>query len=199
MFKDLGGMKEILEELITILVPLFNPKLRRELGVKPIGGILLHGVPGCGKTRLAHAIAYETGYNFYPTSATAIVSGVSGDSEKNIRELFSIAKRTAPSIIFIDEIDAIASNRDNLQRQMETRIVTQIMLCMDEVNNDDDHHDHDDYNSETSNDQPLPHVLVIGATNKPNAIEPSLRRPGRFDREILVPIPNESARKEILT
>ncbi|GAU14023.1 hypothetical protein TSUD_168480, partial [Trifolium subterraneum] len=92
-----------------------------------------------------------------------------GDSEKNIRELFSIAKRTAPSIIFIDEIDAIASNRDNLQRQMETRIVTQIMLCMDEVNNDD----YDDCDSETSN-----HVLVIGATNKPNAIEPSLRRPG---------------------
>jgi ribosome biogenesis ATPase len=84
MFKDLGGMKEILEELITILVPLFNPKLRRELGVKPIGGILLHGVPGCGKTRLAHAIAYEIGYNFYPTSATALVSGVSG------KYLFSI-------------------------------------------------------------------------------------------------------------
>jgi ribosome biogenesis ATPase len=82
---------------------------------------------------------------------------------------------------------------------METRIVTQIMLCMDEVNNNDDDYHDPDPDSETSNDQPLPHVIVIGATNKPNAIEPSLRRPGRFDREILVPIPNESARKEILT
>ncbi|CAK8576986.1 unnamed protein product [Lathyrus sativus] len=188
MFKDLGGMKNVIEELKTkILWPIFNPNMFK-LGGKPIGGVLLHGLPGCGKTRLAHAIANETGYNFYPTSATQFVSGISGSSEENIRELFSKAKRTAPSVIFIDEIDAIASKRENLQRQMETRIVTQLMICMDEVN---------DHRFETS-DKPRGHVLVIGATNKPSAIESALRRPGRFDSEILVPIPDQSSREEIL-
>ncbi|CAK8576775.1 unnamed protein product [Lathyrus sativus] len=189
MFKDLGGMKNVIEELKNkILWPMFNPNMSK-LGGKPIGGVLLHGLPGCGKTRLAHAIANETGYNFYSTSATQFVSGISGSSEESIRELFSTAKRTAPSVIFIDEIDAIASKRENLQRQMETRIVTQLMICMDEAN---DHH------LETS-DKPRGHVLVIGATNKPGAIESALRRPGRFDREILVPIPDQSSREEILT
>ncbi|KAK7412060.1 hypothetical protein VNO78_03506 [Psophocarpus tetragonolobus] len=197
MFKDLGGMKEVLEELkMEVMVPLFHPQLPRHLGVKPLGGILLHGPPGCGKTKLAHAIANETALPFYKISATEVVSGVSGASEENIRALFAKAYRTAPSIIFVDEIDAIASKRENLQREMEKRIVTQLMTCMDQSNRllqptddleaSDDHH-HPGY------------VLVIGATNRPDALDPALRRPGRFDREIIIGNPNEFAREEILS
>ncbi|CAI8592197.1 unnamed protein product [Vicia faba] len=183
-FKDLGGMKAILEELMMDIVSLCNPQLPRHLGVKPVTGILLHGPPGCGKTRLAHAIANETGLPFYHISATEVVSGVSGASEEYIRELFDKAKRTAPSIVFIDEIDAIASKRENLQREMEKRIVTQLMTSMDEPE---------------SFDEPRGYVLVIGATNRPDSLDPALRRPGRFDREFLVGVPDESARVEILS
>ncbi|KAK2999441.1 hypothetical protein RJ639_023222 [Escallonia herrerae] len=134
-FRDLGGMSSVVEELkMEVIVPLYHPQLPQRLGVKPMAGILLHGPPGCGKTKLAHAIANETGVPFYKISATEVVSGISGDafvqlcaSEENIRELFSKAYRTAPSIVFIDEIDAIASKRENLQREMERRIVTQLM------------------------------------------------------------------------
>ncbi|RDX68081.1 Cell division control protein 48-like C, partial [Mucuna pruriens] len=196
MFRDLGGMKEVLEELkMEVIVPLYHPQLPRQLGVRPMAGILLHGPPGCGKTRLAHAIANETGLPFYKISATEVVSGVSGASEENIRELFSKAYRTAPSIVFIDEIDAIASKRENLQREMEKRIVTQLMTCMDQSNRllqpaDD---------SERSDDHQPGYVLVIGATNRPDAVDPALRRPGRFDREIIIGNPDESAREEILS
>ncbi|CAK8530202.1 unnamed protein product [Lathyrus sativus] len=183
-FKDLGGMKPILEELMMDLVSLCNPQLPRHLGVKPVTGILLHGPPGCGKTRLAHAIANETGLPFHHISATEVVSGVSGASEEYIRELFDKAKRTAPSIVFVDEIDAIASKRENLQREMEKRIVTQLMTSMDEPE---------------SSDEPRGYVLVIGATNRPDSLDPALRRPGRFDREFLVGVPDESARVEILS
>ncbi|TKY71351.1 Cell division control protein 48-like C [Spatholobus suberectus] len=195
-FRDLGGMKEVLEELkMEVIVPLYHPQLPRQLGVRPMAGILLHGPPGCGKTKLAHAIANETGLPFYQISATEVVSGVSGASEENIRELFSKAYRTAPSIVFIDEIDAIASKRENLQREMEKRIVTQLMTCMDQSNRllqpaDD---------SESSDDHHPGYVLVIGATNRPDAVDPALRRPGRFDREIVIGIPDESAREEILS
>jgi ribosome biogenesis ATPase len=149
-----------------------------------VTGILLHGPPGCGKTRLAHAIANETGLPFHHISATEVVSGVSGASEEYIRELFDKAKRTAPSIVFIDEIDAIASKRENLQREMEKRIVTQLMTSMDEPE---------------SSDEPRGYVLVIGATNRPDSLDPALRRPGRFDREFFVGVPDESAREEILS
>ncbi|KAK4490798.1 hypothetical protein RD792_001511 [Penstemon davidsonii] len=198
MFKDLGGMSEVIEELkMEVIVPLYHPQLPRYLGVKPMAGILLHGPPGCGKTKLAHAIANETKTPFYKISATELVSGVSGASEENIRELFSKAYRTAPSIVFIDEIDAIASKRENLQREMERRIVTQLMTCMDEshrlVKPVDDRAD-----LESSDCRPG-YVLVIGATNRPDAVDPALRRPGRFDREIVLGVPNESARVEILS
>lgn len=184
MFKDLGGMNGILEELMMDIVSLINPELPKHLGVKPVTGILLHGPPGCGKTRLAHAIANETGLPFHRISATEVVSGVSGASEEYIRELFDKAKRTAPSIVFIDEIDAIASKREDLQREMEKRIVTQLMTSMDEP--------------ETS-DESRGYVLVIGATNRPDSLDPALRRPGRFDREFFVGVPDESAREEILS
>ncbi|XP_011083573.1 cell division control protein 48 homolog C-like [Sesamum indicum] len=198
MFKDLGGMSGVIEELkMEVIVPLYHPQIPCHLGVKPMAGILLHGPPGCGKTKLAHAIANETGVPFYKISATELVSGVSGASEENIRELFSKAYRTAPSIVFIDEIDAIASKRENLQREMERRIVTQLMTCMDEshrlVKPNDDNAD-----SESSNCRPG-YVLVIGATNRPDAVDPALRRPGRFDREIVLGVPDECARVQILS
>ncbi|RLN04757.1 hypothetical protein C2845_PM13G00680 [Panicum miliaceum] len=122
-FADLGGMDAVIEQLIMeFVVPLCHPELPRRLGVRPVAGLLLHGPPGCGKTTNAHAIANETGVPFYKISAPEVVSGVSGASEENIRGLFQKAYRTAPSIVFIDEIDAIASKRENLQREMERRI-----------------------------------------------------------------------------
>lgn len=209
-FKDLGGMDGVLEELkMEVIVPLYHPQLTKHLGVRPMSGILLHGPPGCGKTKLAHAIANETRVPFYKLSATELVSGVSGASEENIRELFSKAYRTAPSIVFIDEIDAIAAKRENLQREMERRIVTQLMTCMDEshrlVKPDDakgtalaTDKRNNEAKSDGSNGGPG-YVLVIGATNRPDAIDPALRRPGRFDREIVLGIPDENARVQILS
>ncbi|RVW35400.1 Cell division control protein 48-like C [Vitis vinifera] len=198
MFSDLGGMKSVVEDLkMEVIVPLYYPELPRWLGVRPMAGILLHGPPGCGKTKLAHAIANETKVPFYKISATEVVSGVSGASEENIRELFSKAYRTAPSIVFIDEIDAIASKRENLNREMERRIVTQLMTCMDESNRLVQPAD-GDKESEISDHKPG-YVLVIGATNRPDAVDPALRRPGRFDREIALGVPDESARADILS
>ncbi|XLT89955.1 hypothetical protein HN873_011630 [Arachis hypogaea] len=192
---DLGGMNDLLEKLVKeVIVPWYHPELPRKLGRTPTTGILLHGPPGCGKTTLAHAIANETRVPFYPISATELVSGVSGASEENIRELFAKAYRTAPSIVFIDEIDSIASKRDNLQREMEKRIVTQLLASMDQSSrcmqsaND----------SDSSNVHPK-YVLVIGATNRPDALDSALRRPGRFDREFVLGIPDESSREHILS
>ncbi|KAL8517988.1 hypothetical protein ACS0TY_009327 [Phlomoides rotata] len=195
MFKDLGGMAEPIEQLKRrVLMPFYHPQIPLHFGVKPTAGILLHGPPGCGKTTMAQAIANETGVPFYKISATELVSGVSGASEENIRELFSKANRTAPSIVFIDEIDAIASKRENSQRGMELRIVTQLMTCMDEscrlIKPVDDN---------ASSESRPGYVLVIGATNRPDAVDPALRRPGRFDREIVLGVPDERARVEILS
>ncbi|RZC65261.1 hypothetical protein C5167_008951 [Papaver somniferum] len=197
-FKDIGGLKGILNGLIDeIIFPLCHPELPRHLGVKPLAGILLHGPPGCGKTKLAHAIANETGIPFYKISATEVVSGVSGASEENIRDLFSKAYRTAPSIVFIDEIDAIASKRENLQREMEKRIVTQLLTCMDESY--EVLGTTDAVSGSTNSGKKPGYVLVIGATNRPDAVDPALRRPGRFDREIALGVPDENARAEILS
>lgn len=197
-FKDLGGMGDVVKLLKRkVIVPFYHPHLPRHLGVRPTTGILLHGPPGCGKTKLAHAIANETGVPFYQISATEMVSGVSGASEENIRELFSKAYRTAPSIVFIDEIDAIASKRESLQREMERRIVTQLMTCMDESHRLEKSADgKTDLEKSDSNSS---FVLVIGATNRPDAVDPALRRPGRFDCEILLDVPDEIGRVEILS
>ncbi|MCL7051937.1 hypothetical protein MKW94_013349 [Papaver nudicaule] len=197
-FKDLGGIKGILDELINdILFPLYHPELLRYLGVKPLSGILLHGPPGCGKTQLAHAIANEARIPFYKISATEVVNGVSGASEENIRNLFKKARETSPSIVFIDEIDSIASKRENLQREMEKRIVTQLLTCMDKSYEVRGTTDAD--SGSTTSGKKTGYVLVIGATNRPDAIDPALRRPGRFDREIALGVPDENARSEILS
>ncbi|KAF8772952.1 hypothetical protein HU200_005354 [Digitaria exilis] len=194
-FDDLGGMEQVIEQLLVeVVVPLCSPELPHYLGVRPVSGLLLHGPPGCGKTTLAHAIANETGVPFYKISAPDIVSGVSGGSEENIRGLFQKAYRTAPSIVFIDEIDAIASKRENLQREMERRIVTQLMTCMDEFHQNIGG---DDSEADSSAKKPG-HVIVIGATNRPDAVDQALRRPGRFDREIYLGVPDVNSRKQIL-
>ncbi|KAI0525057.1 hypothetical protein KFK09_004447 [Dendrobium nobile] len=201
-FQDLGGLNMVLEDLLMeVIVPLCHPELPKRLGVRPTAGILLHGPPGCGKTKLACAIANETGVPFYKISATDVISGVSGASEESIRDLFNKAYRTAPSIVFIDEIDAIASKRENLQREMERRIVTQLMTCMDEsqqilraIDSDSSPEAYEKITNRMSD-----YVLVIGATNRPDAIDQALRRPGRFDREIALGVPDENARAEILS
>uniref|UniRef100_R7W5Z3 Cell division control 48-C-like protein n=1 Tax=Aegilops tauschii TaxID=37682 RepID=R7W5Z3_AEGTA len=200
MFADLGGMESVIEKLmLEVVVPLCQPELPLHLGVRPVTGILLHGPPGCGKTTLAHAIANETGVPFYKISATEVVSGVSGASEENIRTLFSKAYRTAPSIVFIDEIDAIASKRENMQREMERRVVTQLMTCMDEFHQNFRSYATDDMDDSQSYEKKKPgYVIVIGATNRPDAVDQALRRPGRFDREISLGVPDENARKQIL-
>ncbi|EDO35705.1 predicted protein [Nematostella vectensis] len=158
-----------------------HPEVFTTLGVTPTTGFLLHGPPGCGKTLLAHAIAGELEMPFLKLAATEIVSGVSGESEEKVRELFTSAVAQAPCILFLDEIDAITPKRENASKDMERRIVSQLLSCMDDLNNNPD-----------------AHVLVIGATNRPDSLDPALRRAGRFDREISMGIPDESARASIL-
>ncbi|OIT02871.1 cell division control protein 48 -like c [Nicotiana attenuata] len=176
-FKDLGGMDTVLEELkMEVIVPLYHPQLTKHLGVRPMSGILFHGPPGSGKTKLAHAIANETGVPFYKISATELVSGISGASEENIRELFSKAYRTAPSIVFIDEIDSIASKRENLQREMERRIVTQLMTCMDESHRlvkPNDEKDGDGFNGGVPDENARAQILSV--------LTRTLRVEGAFD------------------
>ncbi|ONM15186.1 Cell division control protein 48 homolog C [Zea mays] len=206
-FADLGGMEQVLDHLLVeVVVPLRRLELPNYLGVMPVAGLLLYGPPGCGKTTLAHAIANETGVSFYKISAPDIVSRVSGfmqktshnacvlagGSEENIRGLFQKAYRTAPSIVFIDEIDAIASKREN--REMERRIVTQLMTCMDEF-----HQNIGGDGSDVDSSKKKPdYVIVIGATNRPDAVDQALRRPGRFDRDIYLGVPDVNLRKQIL-
>ncbi|KAH9255283.1 hypothetical protein BASA81_006723 [Batrachochytrium salamandrivorans] len=184
-FSDVGGIEQHLQSVTEICIyPLTHPEIFTELGVKPPRGVLLHGPPGCGKTLLAHAIAGELGIPFFKISAPEIVSGMSGESEEKIRTLFIQARAAAPAIIFIDEIDAITTKRESSAKGMELRIVSQLLTCMDG----------DGGAGSDSTDS----VMVIGATNRPDSLDPALRRAGRFDREIHLGIPDEAARARVL-
>ncbi|KAH9178373.1 ribosome biogenesis ATPase RIX7 [Lactarius sanguifluus] len=181
---DLGGMDPCVEKVLELVaMPLTHPEVYLHTGVQPPRGVLLHGPSGCGKTLLANAIGGELGLPFISISAPSIVSGMSGESEKTLRETFEEAKRVAPCLLFIDEIDAITPKRETAQREMERRIVAQFLTCMDELS------------WEKTDNKP---VMVIGATNRPDALDPALRRAGRFDHEIGMTVPDDEARAQIL-
>lgn len=182
--RDLGGMDEAIKILVkSITWPMHAPEACEKGLVKPARGVLIHGPPGCGKTMLAKAYAASLGVAFIPVSAPSLVAGMSGESEKKIRELYDEAKKLAPCLIFIDEIDAIMGKRENAQREMEKRIVAQMLTCMDDCD-----------------PQKMGGRLVVtlAATNRPDSIDPALRRAGRFNYEIGLGIPNEPAREAIL-
>lgn len=179
-YADFGGIENILQDVRELIErPLTHPEIFEWLGTQMPRGVLLHGPPGCGKTQLAYAIAGELGVSFLQIAAPEVVSGMSGESEAKIRQLFQDAKARAPSIIFIDEIDAITPKRETAAREMERRIVAQLLTCMDELEGG------------------VP-VMVIGATNRPDALDQALRRSGRFDREICLNVPDQPARARIL-
>uniref|UniRef100_A0AAQ5Y0I9 Nuclear VCP like n=1 Tax=Amphiprion ocellaris TaxID=80972 RepID=A0AAQ5Y0I9_AMPOC len=181
-FEDVGGNEDTLTEVCKLLIHMRHPEVYQQLGMVPPRGFLLHGPPGCGKTLLAQAVAGELQLPMLKVSAPELVSGVSGESEQKLRELFDLAVSSTPCILFIDEIDAITPKREVASKDMERRIVAQLLTCMD------------DLNSLTVTAQ----VLVIGATNRPDSLDPALRRAGRFDREICLGIPDEGARQRIL-
>ncbi|KAF8589893.1 AAA-domain-containing protein [Ramaria rubella] len=181
---DLGGVQPCVEKMLELVaMPLSHPEVYLHTGIQPPRGVLLHGPPGCGKTLLANAIAGELGLPFISVSAPSIVSGMSGESEKTLRDTFDEAKRVAPCLLFIDEIDAITPKRESAQREMERRIVAQFLTCMDDLSWD------------KTDNKP---VIVIGATNRPDSLDAALRRAGRFDHEISMGVPDDDARAQIL-
>ncbi|KAJ5698430.1 AAA domain-containing protein [Penicillium macrosclerotiorum] len=181
---DLGGLDEVVQELgDMVILPMTRPQVYLSSNVQPPRGVLLHGPPGCGKTMIANAFAAELGVPFISISAPSIVSGMSGESEKALREHFEEAKRIAPCLIFIDEIDAITPKRESAQREMEKRIVAQLLTCMDEIALD------------KTDGKP---VIVLAATNRPDSLDAALRRGGRFDKEINMTVPSEPVREQIL-
>lgn len=182
---SLGGMDDVVAQLMELIgLPILHPEIFLSTGVEPPRGVLLHGPPGCGKTSIANALAGELQVPFISISAPSVVSGMSGESEKKLRELFEEAKSLAPCLMFFDEIDAITPKRDGgAQREMERRIVAQLLTSMDELSMD------------KTDGKP---VIVIGATNRPDSLDSALRRAGRFDREICLNVPSELSRLHIL-
>ncbi|MCS7112106.1 MAG: CDC48 family AAA ATPase [Ignisphaera sp.] len=180
-WEDIGDLEEVKEKIREIVeLPLKHPELFDRLGIEPPKGILLYGPPGVGKTLLAKALANETGAYFIAINGPEIMSKYYGESEQRLRQLFDEARKNAPAIIFIDEIDAIAPKREEVVGEVEKRVVAQLLSLMDGL-------------------EERGRVVVIGATNRPDALDPALRRPGRFDREIEVPPPDKRARREILS
>ncbi|MFX0186058.1 MAG: AAA family ATPase, partial [Candidatus Hodarchaeota archaeon] len=179
-YEDIGGLNdEIIKVREMIELPMRHPELFKRLGITPPRGVLLHGPPGTGKTLLAKAVATETESHFISVSGPEFMSKFYGESEQRIRQLFDEAKENAPSIIFIDEIDSIAPKRSEVTGEVERRVVAQLLSNMDGLSDRGD-------------------VVVIGATNRVNALDPAIRRGGRFDREIEIGIPNKHGREEIL-
>jgi transitional endoplasmic reticulum ATPase len=179
-YEQIGGLKEQIKRLREIVeLPLRHPEVFVRLGIEPHNGILMYGSPGCGKTLIAKALASESEANFYIINGPEIVNKYYGETEARLRDIFKEAKDTSPSIIFIDEIDAIAPKREEAFGDVEKRVVAQLLALMDGM-------------SDRGN------VIVLGATNRPESIDPALRRPGRFDREIEIGVPNAEGRIEIL-
>ncbi len=180
-YEDIGGLEEEIRKIREMVeIPMKHPEIFERLSIEPPKGVLLHGPPGTGKTLLAKAVANESDANFILLNGPEIMSKYYGESEKKIRDIFEEAEKTAPAIIFIDEIDAIAPKREDVQGEVERRVVSQLLTMMDGLKS-------------------RGKVIVIGATNRVNAIDPALRRPGRFDREIEINVPDKKGRRTILS
>jgi len=179
-YEDIGGLDKAIQRVREMIeLPLRYPQLFERLGIEPPKGVLLYGPPGCGKTLLARAVANETDATFFSVSGPEIIHKFYGESEKNLREIFEQAKQKAPSIIFLDEIDSIAPKRENVVGDVEKRVVAQLLALLDGMKD-------------------RGQTIVVGATNLPNLLDPALRRPGRFDREIVIGIPDSQGRLQIL-
>ncbi|MHA1760806.1 MAG: CDC48 family AAA ATPase [Candidatus Heimdallarchaeota archaeon] len=179
-YEDIGGLGDQIRRIREMVeLPMRHPELFLKLGIDPPKGVLLHGPPGCGKTLIAKAVANESSSNFIVINGPEIMSKFYGESEQRLRQIFKDAASKAPTIIFIDELDAIASKRADVTGEVERRVVAQLLALMDGM---------------VSRGE----VMVVGATNRPNSIDPALRRPGRFDREIEIGVPDRDGRREIL-
>jgi transitional endoplasmic reticulum ATPase len=179
-YEDIGGLKPQLHRIREMIeLPLRYPEVFERLGIDAPKGVLLHGPPGCGKTLIARSIANETDAKFFTVSGPEIIHKFYGESEAHLRKIFADAAAQGPSIVFLDEIDAIAPQREKVVGDVEKRVVAQLLALMDGLNK-------------------RQNLIVIAATNIPNALDPALRRPGRFDREISIPIPDKNGRRDIL-
>ncbi|MEC7280392.1 MAG: AAA family ATPase, partial [Candidatus Thermoplasmatota archaeon] len=171
-YEDIGGIGQQLQKIREMIeLPLKHPELFRRLGIDPPKGVLLHGPPGTGKTMIAKAVATEVNAHFKSINGPEIISKYYGESEKQLREIFDEASENAPAIVFIDEIDSICPKREDVSGEVERRVVAQMLTLMDGM-------------------QGRENVVVIGATNRQDALDPALRRPGRFDREIEIGVPD---------